>query len=169
MPPRSRPRHPMAALVVFLLFAVFGLFLASFGLREWWLQDRLLQRARPIDVVITKSEVFVSRSHDSDRRPLRSNSTTSYRPDIAFAYEVGGRRYESEHWRPTCIVTSFASREAAAAELAPYPVGARVKAFVADFAPERAFLHAEAGRGPLVFVIVGLLVVPLAWFGSRLI
>jgi len=159
----------MASWIVFVVFGGAGVVMAAFGSWQWWRQRELLAEARPVAAVIVRSEVCSSRSHDTDRRQLRSTSTTSHTAEVRFAYEVAGRRHESERLRPNDIHTGHASHAAAAAELAPFPVGAEVQAWVDERRPEQAFLLAEPGAGPLVFLLVGLGLVPLAWFASRLV
>lgn len=64
---------------------------------------------------------------------------------------------------PNIIVRGLAPRDAAAEALVPYPVGARVRAFVDRGTPSKAFLIAEAGKGPIVLIVIGVLLPPLAW------
>lgn len=158
----------MAGWIAFALFAGFGVVLLVVGAVQWRQQRWLLQHARPIEVEIVKSEVHRSHSVEANRRPLRSGTYT-YRPDVVFRYEVDGRAYESDLLRAHSIATGYASHDAAAEALRPFPVGARVQGFVADAAPQKAFLLNERGNGPLVFVLVGLALIPLAWLGSRLV
>jgi hypothetical protein len=157
----------VARWIVFAIFGGFGLVLLYVGVTQFVQQRRLLTRARPVDAVITMSEVFSST--DKDRDGSRTTSTTTHRPDVKFKYVVAGREYESERLYPTTITRTYASREAAAEELRAFPVGATVQAHVCDGDPDKAYLVAEAGTGPLVFMIVGLLVPPVAWFASRLV
>ena len=110
-----------------------------------------------------KSEVHESVSADTDARLGRSNSTTSYRPDVQFRYSYRGRAYESDLLKPTIIVQGFASSETAAEELKPFPVGARVPAWVDPQNPDKAYLVQEGGAGPIVFIILGILLPPIAW------
>ena len=162
-------RRSMAGWIAFLLFAGFGCGLAVVGAREWVAQARRLAAARPIAATIVRSEVVGFRAADTDRRPLRDNGTSSYEAVVTFAYELDGREHRSDLWHPNAIVRSFASADGAAAALVDYPVGAVVVAHVDDREPDRAFLVAEPGAGPMVFVLVGGLLVPLAWFLSRLV
>jgi hypothetical protein len=78
---------------------------------------------------------------------------------------VQGTAYESELLRPTDIVRTFPSAERARAELEPFPVGAKVTAFVNPDHPARAFLIAEPSAAPAIFVVLGF-VAPL--FGALL-
>ena len=160
---------PYIRTAVFIVFAGLGLVMLGVGVREWFLQRRTLGAAIQVAAAITKSEVFSSRSADTDRRTLRDNSTTTYRPDVEFTYTVDGKEYRSDLLRPSIIVTSYPSHEGAAEVLAPYPVGATVTAHVDPAHPERAFLDPTPTVAPIVFMIVGALLVPIAWFGSRLI
>jgi len=159
----------LARLIVFILFGGFGVFLFIVGLTQYVQQRRLLAAAQPIDAVITRSEVHSSRSSPVGKRPLRDQGITTHRAEVAFRYEIDGREYESDLMRPAIIVRGYASSEGAAEELRSFPVGAHVKAYVDPTRPDKAFLIPEPAPGPLVFMIVGLAVVPLAWFGSKLV
>lgn len=159
----------MAQWIVFLLFAGFGVTLGYVGVTQWFLQRTILSAARPVEATITRSEVLESRSIDSDRRTLRDNSTMSYRPEVRFTYEVEGKSYESDQLYPTIIVQGYASRDSAAAELIPFPLGAKVSAHVDPAHPDKAFLIAQRSAAPTVFIIVGLALIPIAWFGSKLV
>lgn len=159
----------MAQWIVFIIFGGFGLVLAGVGVTQAILQARLLAAAQPVPATITKSEVFKSTSHDTDQRLNRSTSTNSYRPDVRFRYTVADVEYESDLLYPTIIVQGYASSDSAAAELKPFPLGAGVTAHVDPAHPDKAFLIAERSSLPMGFIIVGLVVVPLAWFGSKLV
>lgn len=159
----------MARLIVFIIFGGFGVVLLVVGIREFVAQRRLLAAARPIDAEILRSEVRSSRSSDTDRRTLRDNSTTSHTADVLFRYELDGRTYESELLRPSIIVRGHASAEGAMDELRPFPVGATVTAHVDPSQPDKAFLVAEKSMGPIVFIIIGVLLPPIAWFAGKLV
>lgn len=157
----------MARIIVFLIFGGFGFVMLYVGVTQYWLQRRLLSRAEPIDAEITHSAVFTSTSSDTDASLQRNTSTTSHRADVKFRYAVNGEIYESDLLHPNIIVRGYASRDAAAEALVPYPVGARVRAFVDPGAPSKAFLIAEAGRGPIVFIVIGVVLPPLAWWAGQ--
>jgi hypothetical protein len=157
----------MARIITFIIFGGFGFVMLYVGVTQYFQQRRSLINAERVDAVITYSEVFKSVSADTDNRLGRSNSTTSYRADVKFRYRVGGEEYESDLMYPTIIITSSASREAAEAELAPFPVGAKVRAYVDPSHPEQAFLIASKKAGPMVFMILGLLLPPLAWWVGK--
>lgn len=157
----------MAQVIVFIIFGGFGFVMLAVGVVQFFRQRRLLSRAQPVKATILKSEVFFSRSADTDSRVLRDNSTTTHRPEVRFRYEVGGQTYESDLLHPNVIVVTHASRESAAGVLAPYPVNAEVLAFVDPSLPHQAFLIAEAGAGPVVFIIIGIILPPVAWFAGK--
>lgn len=157
----------MARIVTFVIFGGFGLVLLYVGLTQLVTQRRLLTNAKRVDARIVHSEVFSSTSSDTDRRTLRSNSTTTYRPDVRFRYQVAGTDYESDLLYPNIIVRTYVSREAAAEELRPFPLEATVSAYVDPSLPDKAYLIATAGGGPMVFIIIGVLLPPLAWFVGK--
>src|SRR5262245_51478147 len=130
----------MARWIALFIFGGFGLVLLYVGVTQFFLQRRLLANAVTIEVQIIKSEVFKSVSADTDTRLGRDNSTTSYRPDVRFRYSYLGSDYESDLLRPNIIVHDYASKESAASELEPFPVGARVRAYVDAKHPDKAFL-----------------------------
>ena len=154
----------MARIIAFLIFGGFGLFMFFYGARQFLLQRRLLRNAIPISAVITHSAVFSSTSSNTDRRVGRSTSTTTHRPDVRFRYEIDGQSHESDLLHPNSIVVTYASRESAAEALAPYPPGATVRALVDPGVPDKAFLIAQAGAGPKVFMVVGAILPPLVWW-----
>jgi hypothetical protein len=154
----------MARIIVFLIFGGFGFVMLYVGVTQYFRQRRLLRRAEPVEATILKSEVFSSKSADTDSRLGRDNSTITHRPDVRFRYAVNGQTYESDLLYPNIIAVTYASRESAAEVLAPYPVDGKVRALVDPSLPDQACLIAEAGAGPIVFIIIGVLLPPLAWF-----
>lgn len=152
-----------------LMFAGLGAMMLYVGVTQYVLQERIAAHARPIEVEIIRSEVTRSESSDTDQRIGRDNSTTTYAPEVRFRYVVNGDEYESAMMRPNIIETSYGSHEAAAAELAEYPLGARVQAWVDDAHPGNAFLILEKGVGPIVFMIVGFVALGVAFLAFRFI
>lgn len=159
----------MARIIVFLIFGGFGLVMLYVGATQFFQQRKLLAESERVDAVVTYSQVFTSTTSDTDTRLNRSNSTTTHRPDVNFKYVVAGQEYESDLLYPTIIVQTSASRESAAEELAEFPVGARVRAFVNREHPDKAFLVAQSSSAPLVFIVIGVLLPPLAWFAGKLV
>lgn len=157
----------MAQIIVFLIFGGFGFVMLYVGVTQFFRQRRLLQRAQPVSVTIIKSEVFSSQSSDTDSRVGRDNSTTTHRPDVRFRYEVAGQSYESDLLYPNIIAVTYASRESAAEALASFPVNTKVSAFFDPLMPDKAFLIAQAGAGPVVFIVIGIILPPLAWFVGK--
>ena len=119
----------VAQAIVYAVVAGFGLVMLYVGLTEWAAQRRALRCAAPVEAEIVWHGVVESRSMDTDNRPLRDNSTTSYRAEVKFKYEYGGAWYVSDLLRPTVIVQGHASREGAEAEIRDFPMGARVRAW----------------------------------------
>ena len=159
----------MARWITFLIFGGGGLGLLYVGVTQYFLQRRLIAHALPIEVEIVKSEVFKSVSADTDQRLDRNTSTTSYRPDVRFRYTYDDQEYESDLLQPTIIVQSYASAHNAAKELAPFPVGAKVLAYMDPQHPDKAYLKREEFAGPLVFMILGVILPPLAWIVGKYI
>jgi hypothetical protein len=152
----------IAQIIAVVLFGGFGLVLLYVGATQFVMQRRLLANARRVDAVIIQSEVHTSSS--SSRR-----STTSHRADVRFRYQVNGVEYESDLLHPNIIVRGYASYEAAREELAPFPLNATVRAYVDPSLPDKAYLVPTAGNGPVVFIVLGLLLPPAAWFIGKYI
>ena len=150
-----------------LMFGGLGVMLIYVGVTQYFLQKRIAANARPVEAEIIRSDVTKSVTRDADRSASRNTSTTSYSPNVRFRYFVDGVPHESGMLRPNIVGTSFASHEEAANELAPFPVGAKVTAFVDDARPDKAFLILENGAGPLVFMLVGPLALLAACLAFR--
>jgi hypothetical protein len=159
----------MARIIAVIIFGGFGMVLLYVGVTQFFRQRRLLANAQRVDAVIVHSEVFTSTSRDSDPSPARNTSTTTHRPDVKFRYTVAGKAYESDLLYPNIIVRTFASRQAAADVLVPYPLDAKVRAYVDPSLPDQAYLIPEPGAGPVVFIVVGLLAPALAWWVGKYI
>ncbi len=157
----------MARIITVVIFGGFGLVMLFVGVTQFVRQRRLLANAERVDAVIVHSQVFSSTSADTDARLGRSTSTTTHRPDVKFRYRVGGTEYESDLLYPNIIVQTYASHDAAADALAPFPLHATVRAYVDPSLPRYAYLLADAGNGPIVFIIIGLLLPPVAWFVGK--
>lgn len=155
--------------VFITIFVAGGIALLFVGARQWWMQRQLIANPQRVKVTITRSEVKSSKSSDTDSRTLRSNSTTSYTPELKFTYQIDGKTYESDMLRPTDIGTGYASHESAAEVLKPYPLGATVDAWVSRYHPDKAFLLNEAGWGPVVLMIVGAVVPVIVLLLARFI
>lgn len=155
-------------IIVLILFGGLGAVMFTVGLRQHMQERRLLAAARPVPAVITLSQVRTSTSADTDRRLLRDNSTTTHTPEVRFRYEVAGKTYESDMLQPCEILTS-GSREGAAEKLLPFPVGAEVTAYVDPREPHKAFLIPEKSAAPTVFILIGMLLPPVAWLAGKLI
>ena len=157
----------MARIIATMIFGGFGLVMLYVGITQFVQQRQNLANAERVDATIIESVVFTSTTRDTDSRVGSSNSTTSHRPDVKFRYVMAGTTYESDLLYPTKIVRGYASKSAAAEELSAFPVNASVRAYVDPAHPERAFLIAEKTSGPIVFIIIGLLLPPLAWWVGK--
>ncbi|MBS0192141.1 MAG: DUF3592 domain-containing protein [Phycisphaerales bacterium] len=145
-------------LVIFVLvFGGLGVMLIAVGAREFFLQRRLMASAVEVDAEVLSAEVRHTTSADTDRRLLRDNSTTSYVPEVRFAYTVGGVRYESDQLYPTVIVSGYASRESALEEIRGYAPGAKVRAYADAATPQRGFLRFRSSANPVWYIVAGVL------------
>jgi hypothetical protein len=159
----------IARIAIMIVFGGGGLVLLVVGVRQYFQQKRVLANATQVEAEILVSEVFTSRSGGAGSKPLQDRSTTTHRPDVRFRYTVNRTVHESDLLRPTIIVRSYASESAAAAELAPFPVGARVSAWVDPTLPDKAFLVREASSTPVGFMIIGALLPPVAYVAGLLV
>ncbi|MBU6413199.1 MAG: DUF3592 domain-containing protein [Planctomycetes bacterium] len=160
---RSKSMMDIVMKVIFVGGALgLGLMLLIVGVREFILQRQSLTGVVPIEAVIVSANVVKSVSADTDPRLMRSTSTTSFSPEVKFRYTVDGKGYESDMLRPTVIGRGFASDEAAREEIAAFIPGSVVQAYVNPELPSRGFLIAERSSAPVVFMIVGTLLMPIA-------
>jgi hypothetical protein len=157
----------MAQIITFLICCGIAAMFLYVGTTQFWQQRRNLAHSERVDAVIVHSAVKTSTSSDTDQRVGFSNSTTSHSPEVRFRYVVSGQEYESDRIYPSIIGRSYASASAAADVLSPFPVDRKIRAFVNQAHPEQAFLIAEAGNGPIVFMILGLLLPPIGWFVGK--
>lgn len=158
----------IARIIALCIFWGLGAMLLWVGVTQFFLQRQLLRAARPIEVEIVRSEVKTSTTRDTDRRVGFSSSTTTHTPDILFRYSIDGVVYESDMLHAN-IIGSSGSESSARDIVEAYPVGTRADAFVDPSRPHQAFLRREGSQGPLVFMVVGTLLLPLTWFASKLV
>lgn len=163
------PTKRVIQLLVFLVFGGFGVVMLYVGVTQFFVQRELTANPSRVAATIVHSKVKSSKSMDTDNRPLRDNSTTSYDPEVRFSYTIDGKAYESDLLRPTIIVRTYASGDSAAREIEPFPVGAVVQAYYSPKRPHQAYLVLEKSAGPVVFIIVGIVVPIVAWFARKLI
>ncbi|HSW05578.1 DUF3592 domain-containing protein [Aquabacterium sp.] len=146
----------MQQLIIFLIFGGMGFMLLYVGCTQWRLQRRLMRHAVPVPARIVRSEVHSGTPSDSD-------DSVTHRPELRFRYHCQGRAYESEMLHPTIIVQGHPSHASAEELLAAYPLGASIVAYVDPAHPDKGFLVPQASIGPLVFLLLGALLPPLAW------
>jgi hypothetical protein len=159
----------IARIAIMTVFGGGGLVLLYVGVTQYFQQKRLLANATQVDAEIIASTVFTSRGGGVGDKPLQDTRTTTHRPDVRFRYTVHGQAYESDRLRPTIIVRSYASESSAAEELVPFPVGARVRAWVDPSLPDKGFLLADPSSTPVGFMIIGVLLPPVAYLAGLLV
>jgi hypothetical protein len=159
----------MARIITFLIFGSFTVMFLYVGLTQLLQQRRNLTHAERIDATIVHSAVRSNTTRDTDGRVGFTNNTTTHTPDVRFRYTVSGEQYESEQLYPTIIGRGYASLSDAAAVLAPFPVDAKVRAYVDRAHPQHAFLINESTSGPIVFLVLGLCLPLLGWLVAKYI
>lgn len=159
----------IARAVAMLVFTPLGIMLLVVGVREMTRQAMLLRSAEPVPAIVVERSVVASQSADTDRRPLRDNSTTTYEPVVRFRYAVDGEMHESTMLRPTVIAQTYPSESAAAERVAAYEPGTVVTAHVASSHPDLGFLEHTASLGPLIFTTLGLCVPSMVWAFTRVL
>lgn len=165
----GRGGSPVARTIAMLIFTPLAVMLIVVGVREMARQAWLIRTADPVEAVIVESRVNASTSHDSDRRLNRDNSTTTYEPIVRFRFTLDGVEHEGERLRPTAIVQTYPSSDAAAAVLQAYSVGAKVEAWASRAHPEWAFLERIASLGPLIFTTIGVALPGVVWTLARVL
>ncbi|MFA6046433.1 MAG: DUF3592 domain-containing protein [Phycisphaerales bacterium] len=138
------------------VFGVISLVMLAMGIYEFYMQQRLLANAQPVQVTITESGIVYSQDISTDNNG--GVPAPSYSPLVKFTYELGGTPYESSLLRPLITGRTYTSHAAAANELTPFPVGARIQAFVNPTYPDKAYLLKETSRSPVIFMIIGVTV-----------
>lgn len=103
---------------------------------------------------IVSSDIIedIERSRDEDGRETES---TTYRPDIRFAYHVGDAYYTADTWKVGGIVGS-GSPKYAQGVVARYPAGRGVKVYYNPASPDVAVLDPANRDGAALPLIFGL-------------
>ena len=78
------PTKRVIQLLVFLVFGGFGVVMLYVGVTQFFVQRELTHNPSRVAATIVHSAVKQSKSADTDNRPLRDNSTTSYDPEVRF-------------------------------------------------------------------------------------
>jgi hypothetical protein len=159
----------VARVLVLLIFGGGGLVMFYVGAREWIFQRTVLSDSITVPATIVHSEVKTTQSRNTKHGTPRDDSTITHDPEVRFRYELDGKTYESDLLRPSAIVRTYASKRSAQDELAPFPLGAMVQAHVNRAMPGRAFLVKDASAGPIVFLILGFMLTPIALVATRLV
>jgi|GEM_PF-2495357 len=102
----------------------------------------------PVEAKITKSELIEYVSHTSD------SSSMSYRPVLAYTYEIDAKTYHSERIFYSSRAVSSNRKLDMEAFVQKYPVDALVTAFVSTENKDDAYLEKQA-PGEWLFIAVG--------------
>jgi len=150
----------LAQLGTFLIFGGMGLVFLVVGLKQWRLQHRLMRHASPVPARVVELEPLPPDPDEPRSGPRRR---------FAFRYRIGGRSYDSDMIHPNAIVEGDGGQDGRAGTLAGHAVGASVMVYVDPTHPDKGFLTPRAGAGPAVFVALGLLLPPVAWWVGGLL
>jgi len=137
----------------------FCLIFLAIGTRLLWLQETQLARFVPVAMTIDSARIDVS--YDSE------GTVPSYRPVIAYHYELAGSRYRGQRVTP---LNTSGSRAWAEARLRDYGVGRAYVGYHDPAAPARSFLARERAVLPYLFMIIpvfGLIVCGMGMVGLR--
>lgn len=139
-------------LVVPLLLALIGTYLAYTGGERILRQRRAVATFEPVDATVT----------DSDLTTLgREGASQTYQPQITYRYEYDGTRYTSETVYPGGNYDSR-DREGVLRLVDGHNAGDRVTAYVDPDAPDRSYLVAGELRTAGLFLGSGIVLVLVA-------
>lgn len=134
--------------ITYLLLLV-GVGLLWLGYSDYATQEDRLENAIEVEAEILETEV--------DRRSSGSSSSSSYYPQVEFAYTYEGTTYTSSNIHATDAESGHSSRSSAESVLEAYPEGETVTAYVDPDEPGEAFLERERSNAPYGFAAVGAL------------
>jgi hypothetical protein len=132
----------------------------AIGTRLLWVQEMQLARYVPVAMTIDSSRIDVISSSDGDGPP-------TYRPVIAYHYELNGQRYRGQRVTP---LNTSGGREWAEARLLEYGVGRAYVGYHDPAVPDQSFLARERAVLPYLFMIIplfGLIVCGMGAVGLR--
>lgn len=144
------------------LFTLLPLIFMGVGIGGVWNQHWKITHYLPVRATVTSAEVQSHTSHDSD-----GGTSTSYSPEVRYAYEVSGRTYAS---RSTLPLDISASRSWAKEIVGRYRPGRTAEAFYNPADPSDAFLVKQYSFFPYFFVLFPLIFLAVAagvGFGMR--
>lgn len=120
----------------------FCLVFLGIGARLAWLQEAALMRYTP--VLVTIEAARVDELTDSE-------GTVSYRPVVAYHYEIAGQRYRGERVTP---LNTSGGRRWAEQQAALYRVGRTYTAWHDPSSPAASFLARERSALPYLFIMI---------------
>lgn len=107
---------------------------------------------------ITLADVVMDQRRDDDHDGNRDRTVTVYRPDVRYAYTVGGREFDGSAWKWGWIAF-YPDEPSAWKAIAKYATGARVSVFYDPAAPENAILEPGDRSGSWGSVVFGAMFV----------
>ena len=109
-------------------------------------------------VLDDRVEVTAEITDTSVEQVPASRGNTAYVPVVEFQYRYQGTNYTSDRLYPGDAQPQYESEASAESQLAAYPVGETVTAYVAPDAPGEAFLTASRSGLGIGAVAVGVLI-----------
>ncbi len=131
----------------------------AIGTRLLWVQEMQLARYVPVAMTIDSARIDVI--------PTESDGPPTYRPVIAYHYELDGHRYRGHRVTP---LNTSGGRAWAEARLRDYGVGRAYVGYHDPAAPGQSFLARERAVLPYLFMIIplfGLIVCGMGIVGLR--
>lgn len=151
----SSDLSPNQVLLFSSIFMVIGLVMAGYGFTQYQGQSESINNAVNITATVTDTDVRI----DSSRR-----GGIDYQAEITFNYSYEGNNYSSDFIYPLDDDREFNQESEAENFIGNYPVGERVEASVNPEKPGEAFLMAERSDQPLLFMIIGGLMVVMGGY-----
>lgn len=125
------------------MFLAVGLFLLGIGVQVWMKGESMKTWSSMTGKVVSST---VKGYHDGgiEERIPGVNRKTSYGPDVAYEYEVGGKVFQS---RKISLVSEGSRLEDAQRVVQRYPAGSKVRVYVNPRNPEEAILNTSGAAG----------------------
>ncbi len=152
-PPSAAWVKPVTGIAFTAVGAVFAAFASSFVVRT--VEARSWT---PVEATVLRSEVVRGTSHS------KHGTRTTYRPYVAYAYEVGGTRFEDDRYGAAKVSSEDPGRAARAVQ--EHPAGSRATVWVDPDDPSRSVFSDP--HGPLSVEIWIFVFFPLVFLGIGL-
>ena len=137
-----------------LAFLLSGL-LSAYGAGRLALEIQRLRTWQPVPATVIGTDVRAVRG---------SRGFTNYQPLITYTYEVGGRIYTSE---TVHALSESGSSQWAVNITSRYPPGLLTTAYADPNSPSKAFLIHELRPVSLWYLIMGLVIIVIAWLQAQ--